>query len=46
VLSYEPTEVDAWTKAFNSLFAIYGYDGRSRRANLNVVSVTSRVTGH
>jgi hypothetical protein len=26
VLSYEPSEVDAWTKAFNSLFSVYGYD--------------------
>ena len=37
VLSHEPSEVDAWTKAFNSLFAVYGYDQTLETSRLNAV---------
>lgn len=37
VLSHEPVEVDAWTKAFNSLFAVYGYDETLSTSKLNLI---------
>jgi len=37
VLSHEPSEVDVWTKAFNSLFAVYGYDQTLSTSRLNEV---------
>jgi Bacterial Ig-like domain len=37
VLLHAPSEVDAWSKAFNSLFAVYGYDQTLATSRLNEV---------